>query len=49
MKADAFRMIGEDSGVAQINKLFKSINRPKLTSSVIDRIQELRDEKKRQA
>jgi len=44
MRSETYRMIKEDSGVAQINKLFHSINRPKITSPVIERIRELRRE-----
>lgn len=40
--ADTKRMIVEDSGVAEVNKLFKTINKPKITSPVIERIRELR-------
>jgi hypothetical protein len=46
MKKETYRMIIEDSGVAQINKLFRSINRPKLTEPLIERIRELRNEQK---
>jgi hypothetical protein len=42
---ETYRMIREDSGVAQLNKLFRSINRPKITSPVIDAIRELRRER----
>lgn len=42
MDANAQRMIREDSGVAEINKLFKKLNRPSLTSPIIDRIREIR-------
>jgi hypothetical protein len=41
-RSEAFRMIAEDSGIAQINKLFKSINRPALNGPIIERIRELR-------
>jgi hypothetical protein len=46
MRKETYRMIGEDSGVAQINKLFHSINRPKITCPVIERIRELRREQR---
>ena len=39
---EAKRMIAEDAGVAQINKLFQDINSPRITSPVIDRIRELK-------
>jgi hypothetical protein len=41
-KKDAYRMIKEDSGVMQINKLFRSINRPRITGTVVEAIRELR-------
>jgi hypothetical protein len=41
------RMIAEDSGVAKINRLFKSINRPRITSPIIERVRELRKERRR--
>ena len=47
MRAETLRMIREDSGVAQIEKLFHTINRPKITSPVIERIRELRAERAR--
>jgi len=42
MRKEALRMIAEDSGVAEINKLFCTINRPKLDGPIIERISELR-------
>ena len=36
------RMILEDSGVAKANKIFRDVNRPRITSPVIERIRELR-------
>lgn len=42
MDISAQRMIREDSGVAEINKLFKKLNKPSLSSPVIDRIRELK-------
>jgi hypothetical protein len=41
-RKDAYRMIKEDSGVMQINKLFRSINRPRITGTVVEAIRELR-------
>jgi hypothetical protein len=38
------RMILEDSGVIKVNRLFRDINRPRITSPVIERIRELRRE-----
>jgi len=38
------RMILEDSGVKKVNQLFRAINRPVITSPVIERIRELRRE-----
>ena len=46
MRAETYRMIREELGVAEINKLFRSINRPRITSPVIERICELRREQK---
>jgi hypothetical protein len=45
MRRETVRMIRADAGVAQIDKLFRSINRPRITSPVIERIRELRREK----
>jgi hypothetical protein len=42
---EARRMIVEDAGIAEINRLFKSINRPKLTGPVIEYMRELRQKK----
>lgn len=42
MRKDAFQMIAEDSGIAEINKLFKVINRPDIGGPLIERIRELR-------
>jgi len=42
MRTETYRMIREDSGVEEINRLFRSINRPRITSPVIERIRELR-------
>jgi hypothetical protein len=36
------RMILEDSGVVKINRLFRDINRPRITSPVIEKIRDLR-------
>ncbi|MBJ7439478.1 MAG: hypothetical protein JHD35_10700 [Sphingopyxis sp.] len=38
------RMILEDSGVIKVNRLFRDINRPRISSPVIERIRELRRE-----
>jgi hypothetical protein len=35
MRKEALRMISEDSGVAEINRLFKSINKPKIDGELI--------------
>lgn len=40
------RMILEDSGAIQVNYLFRGINRPRITSPLIDRIRELRRQQK---
>jgi len=37
-------MILEDSGVIKVNRLFRDINRPTISSPVIERIRELRRE-----
>lgn len=42
MRKEALRMIKEDSGVAEINVLFTSINKPKLSGPIIERLRELR-------
>ena len=42
MYKEAKRMIREDSGIFEIEKLFRSIHKPRLTSPVIDRIRYLR-------
>lgn len=44
---EAHRMIEEDSGVAEINKLFREINRPKLGGPIIERIRELRQKRRK--
>jgi len=36
------RMILEDSGVTKVNQLFRDINRPQISSPVIERIRELK-------
>lgn len=38
------RMILEDSGVTKVNQVFREVNRPRITSPVIDAIRELRRE-----
>lgn len=35
MRKDALRMAAEDSGVAEINRLFKTINKPKIDGALI--------------
>ncbi len=42
MYKEAKRMIREDSGIFEIEKLFRSIHKPRITSPVIDRIRYLR-------
>lgn len=42
MYKEAKRMIREDSGIFEIEKLFRSIYKPRITSRVIDRIRYLR-------
>jgi len=42
MYTEAKRMIREDSGVHQIEKLFRKIHKPRLTSPIIDRIRYLK-------
>lgn len=41
------RMVLDDSGIAEINRLFKSVNKPKLSSPIIERIRELKAEQAR--
>ena len=41
---ETHRMILEDSGVAKISQVFRDVNRPTITSPVIERIRELRRE-----
>jgi hypothetical protein len=43
MYMDAKRMIREDSGITEIEKLFKSMTKPKLSSPIIQRIRYLRE------
>jgi hypothetical protein len=42
MRTEALRMISEDSGVAEIKKLFRTINRPKIGGPIVGAIRELR-------
>ena len=42
MYAEAKRMIREDSGVHKVEKLFRKIHKPRLTSPIIDRIRYLK-------
>lgn len=43
MYMDAKRMIREDSGISEIEKLFKGMTKPKLSSPIIQRIRYLRE------
>ena len=45
-RSETFRMIKEDFGLTEINRLFRSVNRPRITSPVIEAIRELRRDKK---
>jgi hypothetical protein len=47
MLMETRRMIAEDSGVAKINRLFKSINQSKITGPFIERLRERRKEWRR--
>jgi len=47
MRVETYRMIREDSGVSELNKLFRTINRPTLSGPIIERIRHLKAEKKR--
>jgi hypothetical protein len=42
MYNEAKRMIREDSGICEIDKLFKKLHKPELTGPVIDRIKDLK-------
>ena len=44
--SEAYRMIAEDSGIAEVDKLFKAINRPRIDGPFIDRLRELRGKMK---
>ena len=44
---DAKEMIEEESGLKQINKLFRSISKPKYSSRLIDYYRELQTERRR--
>jgi hypothetical protein len=46
MRADAYRMIKEDSGVTKINKLFQSINRPRISGPIVEAIAEMRRDRR---
>ena len=46
MRKEALRMIAEDSGIAEINRLFKAINRPKLSGPIIEKLRELRQQQR---
>lgn len=41
-RRDALRMVEEDSGVAEINRLFKVINKPKIDSQVIQHLRRVK-------
>lgn len=41
-RRETVRMIAEDSGIAEVNKLFKAINKPNINGAIIERIRELR-------
>jgi hypothetical protein len=47
LRSEALRMIREDSGVAEINKLFRTINRSKLGGPIVEAIRELRQKQHR--
>jgi hypothetical protein len=47
LRREALRMIREDSGVAEINKLFRTINRPKIGGPIVEAIRELRHKRRR--
>ena len=47
LRKKALRMIGEDSGVVEINKVFRAINRPKIGGPVVEAIRELRRKQRR--
>ena len=47
MRTEALRMISEDSGVAEINKLFRTINHPKISGPIVEAIRELRQKQRR--
>jgi hypothetical protein len=42
MRAEAFRMISEDSGIAEINELFKTINRPNISGNFVEYLRKAR-------
>lgn len=45
MRREALRMIAEESGIAEVNRLFKSIYKPSLSGPVIERIRDLKKQK----
>lgn len=47
MRSEALRMAVEDSGVSEINRLFKAINKPKIDGAFIDYLRKLKREKGR--
>lgn len=44
MRKDAVRMITEDSGVAELNRLFQDVNKPDISSEFIERLRFLKAE-----
>ena len=44
MRKEALRMAAEDSGVAEVNRLFKSINKPKIDGTFIRYLREAKRE-----
>lgn len=42
MRKEAIRMITEDSGVSEINRLFKSVNKPKIRGELIEYFRDLK-------
>ncbi|MBQ2260477.1 MAG: hypothetical protein II336_03810 [Loktanella sp.] len=47
MRKEALRMAAEDSGVAEINRLFKAINKPKIDGALIHYFREAKRQTKR--
>lgn len=44
MRKEALRMAAEDSGVAEINRLFKAINKPKIDGPVVSYLRKAKAE-----